>query len=282
MKKIKKVLNSNVVLAEDQQKNEFILLGKGIGYGRKMGTAIEEHQADQIFIPVENIKVKEFLGLLDTISPVFVELTQKIVTYAEKELSVTLNASVYFMLMDHLSFAVERHKKNINITNRVYWEIKTYYPKEYKVGVFALQLMNQTLQTDLPVEEAANIAFHLINAQGEHSDSSDGMKFAKMIGSIVNLAKYTFNIEMDDDNVHYSRFITHINFFVERFYSGQMLNDESHVLFEHIACLHPEAMSGAFKIREYIEQVYGKAVPNEELAYLAVHLHRLINYNQLG
>lgn len=282
MIKIKKVLNSSVVLAEDQQNKEFILIGKGIGYGQKTGNIIEEHQADQIFIPVENIKIKEFLGLLDAIAPEFVELTKQIVTHAEEQLSNKLNTSIYFFLMDHLSFAVERYKKNINIINRVYWEIKNYYPKEYKVGVYALQLMNQTLKIDMPIEEAANIAFHLINAQGENQESADGMKFAKMIGSIVNLAKYTFNIDMDEDNIHYNRFITHIKFFVERFYSGQMLNDENSSLFEYIANLHPEAMYGAIKIREYIEQVYGKSVPNEELAYLAVHLHRLTNYNQLG
>jgi len=40
-------------------------------------------------------------------------------------------------------------------------------------------------------------------------------------------------------------------------------------------------MSGAFKIKEYIEQVNGKTILNEELAYLAVHIHRLSNYNQL-
>ncbi|WKK93441.1 CAT RNA binding domain-containing protein [Clostridioides difficile] len=32
---IKKVLNSSVVLVHDTKDNEFILLGKGIGYGKK-------------------------------------------------------------------------------------------------------------------------------------------------------------------------------------------------------------------------------------------------------
>lgn len=35
MRKIQKVLNSSVVLVEDEGKNEFILIGKGIGYGKK-------------------------------------------------------------------------------------------------------------------------------------------------------------------------------------------------------------------------------------------------------
>jgi beta-glucoside operon transcriptional antiterminator len=282
LRKIKKVLNSSVVLVEDEQKKEFILIGKGIGYGQKTGNIIEEHQVDQMFIPIENIKAKEFLGLLDAIPPVFAELTQQIVTYAEEKLNTKLNTSIYFMLMDHLNFAVERYNKNINITNRVYWEIKNYYSEEFKIGEFALNLMNEKLKINLPIEEAANIAFHLINAQGQQAESSkDGMRYAKMIGSIVNLVRYTFNINTDNENIHYTRFITHVKFFVERFYSDKMLDEKDNLLFEHLANLYPEAMSGAFKIKDYIEQVNGKTIPKEELAYLAVHIHRLINYNQL-
>lgn len=282
MIKIKKVLNSSVVLAEDEHKKEFILFGKGIGYGQKAGNLIEEHQADQKFIPIENAKAKEFLGLLDAIPPVFVELTQKIVNYAEEKLNTKLNMSIYFTLMDHLNFAVERYKKNMNITNRVYWEIKSYYKEEFLIGEFAVKLMNEQFKIELPKKEAANIAFHLINAQGEQKESKDGMRHAKMIGSIVNLLRYTLGINIGEENIHYTRFITHVKFFVERFYDDKMLNDESDLLFEQMANLYPQAMDGAFKVREYIKQVNGKTIPNEELAYLAVHIHRLITYNQLG
>ncbi|MCI2256482.1 PRD domain-containing protein [Domibacillus sp. PGB-M46] len=282
MIKIKKVLNSSVVLAEDEQRKEFILFGKGIGYGQKAGNIIEERQADQMFIPIENAKVKEFLGLLDSIPPVFVEITQKIVSYAEEKLNTKLNTGIYFTLMDHLNFAVERYKKNMNITNRVYWEIKNYYREEFEIGKLAVKLMNERFEIELPKEEAANIAFHLINARGEQKESRDGMRYAKMIGSIVNLVRYTLGINIDEDNIHYTRFITHVKFFVERFYADKMLDNENDLLFEQMANLYPQAMDGAFKIREYIKQVNGKTIPNDELAYLAVHIHRLITYNQLG
>lgn len=281
MIKVKKVLNSSIVLVENDQQKEYILLGKGIGYGKKAGNIVEESKADQIFIPVENVKVKEFLGLLDSMPPVFIELTTQIVDYAEKKLNTKLNSGIYFTLMDHIHFAVERFMKNINITNRVYWEIKNFYAKEYEIGEFALQLMNERLNIVLPIEEAANIAFHLVNAQGEKQESKDAMKTAKMIGSIVNLVRYTLNISSDEKNIHYTRFITHIKFFVERIYADSMLEEEDSELFKQIASLYPQAMDGAFKIKEYIKQVYEKTIPNEELAYLAVHIHRLISYNQL-
>ncbi|EHS55973.1 PRD domain-containing protein [Paenibacillus sp. Aloe-11] len=282
MIKIKKVLNSSVVLVEDEQNKEYILFGKGIGYGQKAGNTVEEHQADQIFVPVENVKVKEYLDVLDTIPPVYVELTGQIVAYAEKKLQTKLNTGIYFTLMDHLHFAVERLSKKIAITNKVFWEIKNYYAEEFEIGLFSLELIKEKLHIEMPKEEAANIAFHLINAQSGEKESKDGMKMAKMIGSIVNLVRYSMNIDMDTENVHYTRFVTHVKFFVERFYTDKMLEATDNILFEQIASLYPQAMDGAFKIKEYINQVYGKTIPNEEITYLAVHIHRLISYNQLA
>ncbi|MCY8102550.1 PRD domain-containing protein [Bacillus haynesii] len=281
MFKIKKVLNSSVVLAVDQNQQEMVLFGRGIGYGRKPGNRIEEKQADQVFMPVDNMKAKEFLQLLDSIPQEFIELTQKIVHYAEEKLKTKLNSGVYFTLIDHLNFAVERYKKNINITNRVYWEIKNYYTEEFEAGNYALQLINETLGIQLPKEEAANIAFHLINALGEETESKNGMKYAKMIGSIVNLVRYTLNMKLDQENIHYSRFITHVKFFVERFYADKLLANQENELFEQIANLYPQAMDVAFKIKDYIKQVHGNVIPNDELTYLAVHIHRLISYQQL-
>ncbi|UJW58055.1 PRD domain-containing protein [Bacillus sp. A116_S68] len=282
MIKIKKVLNTSVILVENDEKKEYILFGKGIGFGQKIGNVIEEDQADQLFMPVENTKVKELISLLDSIPPVYIDLTQEIVSYAEETLGEKLNSGIFFTLMDHLSFAVERYKKNINLTNRVYWEIKNYYTEEFKVGEFALNRVNETMDIELPKEEAANIAFHIINAHGKERESKDSMRQAKMIGSVVNLVRYTLNINMDTDNIHYTRFITHVKFFVERFFSDKMLEDEDNMLFEQIASLYPEAMNVAFKIKEYIKQVYGNDIHNDELTYLVVHIHRLISYNQIS
>ena len=142
--------------------------------------------------------------------------------------------------------------------------------------------MNETFDINLSKEEAANIAFHIINAHGQEHHSRDGMQQAKMIGSIVNLVRYTLNINMNTESIHYTRFITHVKFFVERYFADKMLDDKDDMLFEQIANLYPEAMNGAFKIKEYINQVYKKNISNDELTYLAVYIYRLLSYDQLS
>lgn len=281
MVQIKKVLNSSVVLVEKDGK-EMIVFGKGIGYGKKAGMLIEDRQVDQVFMPVKSIQAQQTLDLLDSIPSIFFEITQEIVQYAEHYLDSFLNTGIYFTLMDHLNFAVERAEKGINITNRVYWEIKNYYPKEFYVGEYARELLEKELEMALPEEEAANIAFHLINAQSSDRQGVDGMKSAKLIGSIVNLVRYSLNSPISTESIHYTRFITHVKFFVERFFSGELLDDGDDALFEQIAVLYPQAMNGAFKIRDYIEQLHGKKISNDEVTYLAVHINRLLNHNDIG
>lgn len=273
---ISKTLNSSVVLVE-QNGQSMILLGKGIGYGKKAGMQIKHDEISQIFMPVDSLYVKQMLDSIDSIPEVYFELAQEIVSYAEKVLGQKLNNHVYFALTDHLNFAIERFQKGMTISNRVFWEIKTFYNAEFRIGEYALSLLNDKLESELPEEEAANIAFHIINAQSENVDDTDGAKYAHLVGKIVNIVRYTVGSQMATDDIHYTRFITHVKFFVERFFTGKMLQEDEDPLFEHFQIRYPRAMAGAMKIRTFIEEKYQKTIPNEEVTYLAVHIYRLLS-----
>ena len=274
---IKKVLNSSVVLVEENGK-EMIALGKGIGFGQKAGDEISGDKVDKIFLPFEEKKSSQLLELVEEIHIEFFEITRTIVFEAEKGLDKKLNPGVYLTLTDHLHFAVERAQKGVNIANRLYWEIKIYYPKEFQIGKYALTLLNEQYGIDLPKEEASNIAFHLINAQSEDPDSGAGFKYAKMIGGIVNLVRYSLQKDIDTNSIHYARFITHVRFFVERYYSDALLDDGEEEFYNQMWILYPSAMESAAKIKDYIEKVYHKTIPNDEVVYLGVHINRLMKH----
>lgn len=274
MIRIKKVLNSSVVLVENHGQ-EMVAFGKGIGYGKKNGELIQQTDVDQMFLPVDNPQARQILSLVDSIPSKYFEVAETIINYAQKYLGKYLNPSIYYALTDHLNFAVERVEKGIVINNRVLWEIKSYYPNEFHVGLYACQLMEETFGIQLPEEEAANIAFHLINGQQE-IDEANGMKYAKMIGNIVNLVRYSLNVKVNTESIHYKRFITHVKFFVERFFAGSLLEENDDSLYEQLSLLYPQAMSGALRIKEYIQQVYKQEISNDEVTYLAVHINRLL------
>ena len=65
---IQKVLNSSVVLVQDDSGEESILLGKGIGYGRKAGEPIERQPSDRVFLPLSNPDAQPMLELFSSIA----------------------------------------------------------------------------------------------------------------------------------------------------------------------------------------------------------------------
>ena len=272
---IKKVLNSSVVLVHDANDNEFILLGKGIGYGKKTGEYICGSNDNQMFVPVENIKSKQFLELMDDIPVDILKLTQEIIVEAEKLLNSSFNKNLYLILADHFNFAIERMRKGIKITNRVFWEIKNYYPNEFKVGMVAIYMVEERLCIQLPEEEAANIAFHFANAMASDGNSYDTIKYAKVIGEIINIFVFSLNRTLDKKSMHYMRFITHIKFFVERFFSDSMLSSGDDLLFNQMKRSNPKEMLIALKVRDFLEKKYGKKLTNEETAFLVIHIARV-------
>lgn len=270
---IQKVLNSSVVLVADEMGREYILLGKGIGYGRKSGESIARQPSDRMFIPVTNPDAQPMLELFSTLPPVYLELTQEIVADAEAELGEKLSSHIYLSLTDHLNFAVERQKKNIVVTNRVLWGIKNFYSREFAVGLRGLTRAKEMLNVELPEEEAANIAFHIVNARLE--SGHDAMQATKLISNVSNIVMYSIHSAPSTDSINYSRFISHLQYFSERFFSGKLLKSEDDFLYHQMETAYPDAMTCAEKIRTFILKTYNVFLPNDEIAYLALHIARL-------
>lgn len=273
---IKKVLNSSVVLVTTSDGQEQIVLQKGVGYGRKSGESIELQDDGQLFVPMIPSDRQSMIQLLGEIPAAYPELTREIVLYAQKQLRTELNPHIYLTLTDHLHFAVQREAQGIVVTNRVFWEMKTFYKKEYAIGQYALELIKAKIGTMLPDEEAANIAFHIINAQNEEAQS-DAMRDAKLIGQIVQLVTYSMKYRPDKESIHYSRFIAHLQYFVQRFFSGKMLDSQDDFLYHQMEAGYPHAVVCAEKVRTLLLKENNICISNEEVAYLAIHVQRLIS-----
>ena len=277
--KIRKVLNSSVVLVADDGGEEFILLGKGIGYGRKGGEPIVRQPSDRVFIPLSNPDAQHMIELFSSIPAEYLDITQEIVREAEGKLKTTLSPHIYLMLTDHLHFAVERHQQGIIVTNRVAWQIKNFYRQEYEIGLRAVEMMKERLSVELPQDEAANVAFHIVNATKDSAANYDAMKAARLIGALVSIVTYTTHCQLDTESIHYSRFISHLQFFAERYYSEQPLNSGDNFLYHQMQAAYPEAVTCAERMRTYLLNNDKKRITDEEVAYLALHVARLTNQN---
>lgn len=272
---VKKVLNSSVILVNDEKNNEFILLGKGIGYNKKVGYIVEENvDTLQQFLPIDNEKRRNIFYLLNSIPVEIFDVTTKIFKYAQKNLNIEINDSLYYLLVDHLNFAIERLKKGYNITNRLEWEIKSFYSMEYKIAKECLNIINEDLYIKLPDEEIVNIAYHFINCQKENI--VDKVKEVKLIGHIVNLVRFSISKNIDTEDIHYLRFITHIKFFVKRFFENKMLKGNSFKFSEINQKEYQNEYLIANRIKEYLYNEFKVLISDEEISFFVIHINRLL------
>jgi len=272
MQTIKKVLNSSVVLVEDERGIERVLLGKGIGFGQKAGTSIEASTADQVFVALDDADHRNLVELLAQIPGEFVELTRAIVVDAQGE-GLELDAHIYLALTDHLHFAVERQRRGLLGINRLAWEMRTIYPTHYAVGERAVTLANERLGIELPQDEAANIAFHLANAEVGKA-GVDALLVVQLVRAITTIISHTSDVRVDRRDLNSSRFVTHLQFFAERFFGGRLLTSPDDFLFTSLSERYPRAIASAERVRSFVQKEHNSTLPNEEVAFLALHIAR--------
>ena len=87
---------------------------------------------------------------------------------------------------------------------------------------------------------------------------------------------FSFNHNVDRQSSNYMRFVTHIKFFVERYFTNSMLSCKDDLLYNQIKNAHQQEMAIAEKIKFFLEQKYEKTITNEELTFLVVHIARII------
>ena len=253
---IQKVINNNVISAYDENQQEVVIMGKGIGFKAHTGDAIDESRVEKVF-RIENEKLsRQFQEILENIPLEHMQLTSDIITYAKKNLNVQLNQSIYITLTDHINFAIQRQVQGIQLKNALLWEIKKFYHQEYLMGKYAINLLNEKLGTKFSEDEAGFIALHFVNAEYD-TTINDTFAMTNMIQGILELVKQEMGIEFDEESLHYERFVTHLKFLAQRLYRHELLKDEEIEFAKLMENKYPGEYECSKHIAEYIEKEYG-------------------------
>lgn len=270
---IKKIFNNNAILAKNPNEQEFVVMGCGIAFKKKLGDKVDESLIEKTFILKHKDASEKFKLLLDDIPTEHVALCYDIIEYAKNILGVELSDYIYVTLTDHISYAIKMFDENIKNSNVLIWEIKKFYPKEFSIGLKALDFIDSELNKRLPDDEAGNIALHLINAQVNNSTSKvkDIANQTKMVQDILNIVKYTYNIPLDESSLNYERFVTHLRFFFQRLNAKQITESEDDFLLKQVKAKYKKAYECMLKIQKYLEM----ELSEEEQLYLTIHIQRV-------
>ncbi|NFN19642.1 PRD domain-containing protein [Clostridium botulinum] len=273
---IVKVMNNSLILARDENDKEIVVMGKGLGFKRKAGEELDTEKIEKIFVLKNETDTREYVKLIEETPSEYIEITNDIIGYANEKLGGKLNDQIFITLVDHISYALTRYKKNITIQNRLLWELKKFYPKEFEIGKYAVEYINNKLNVKLPEEEAGNIAFHVVNAQTDEAEMQNTMLTIRMLKDIFNIIQYNFGITIDKDSLNYSRFLTHLQFFIQRLLDDRMIESKENFIFEQMIKEYPKEVKCARLIGDYVKKVLNKEISNEELLYLTIHIVRIV------
>ena len=271
---IEKVINNNIISAYEKSGAEVIVMGRGIGFKKKQGEVFPADQISKIFRIKSRTLTEQFKELLANMPLERVRISDEIISHAKDHLKLKLNQSIYVTLTDHINFAIERVSQGIEPQNALLWEIKRFYPQEFQLGIYALELIHDRLGILLPEDEAGFIALHFVNAE-YGTDIRDAVKFPDQMQAIVDIVERDLGILLDESSLHYERFMTHIKFLIQRIYRKELLFSEDRELSLLMQRKYPREYQCSVKVAEYIMQATGSRLSEEEIMYLSVHIRRV-------
>ncbi|MDO5417059.1 MAG: PRD domain-containing protein [Lachnospiraceae bacterium] len=272
--KVQKVINNNIVSSMDSTGREVIVMGRGIGFKMKEGAEIPQEKIEKIFRLDSEDKLDRFKDLLATLPLEHIQISTEIINYAKKVLNKPLNQNIYITLTDHINFAIERFHQNLMFRTPFLREVRSFYREEYLIGEYAVALIEKKLGIRLPVDEAASIGLHVVNAE-YNTAMRDTLNITQLIQQVVGIVTDYFQISLDERTLNYERFITHLKFLGQRIYMNELLNSDSPGFSEVIAKMYPAEYICSQKIQYLIKENYGHQVTDDEVAYLAVHIKRM-------
>lgn len=270
MQVIKKI-NNNVVICLDNNNHELIAFGRGIGFPPTPYELNDISKIDRTYYGVNS----SYLGLINEIPENIFEVSAKIVDMAVNYIDCELSSNLVFTLADHINFAIERNRANMNFKNPFLYDIQYFYEKEMDIGNLALKMIRRYLKVNLPEEEAGNIALHFINAEALNEKDKEFNFSDTIIEEVTHLIEKELDIRIKREDFNYSRFVSHLQYLIKRKDTAGNASSDNIKLCMEMKQEFPQIYRCVLKIRDYMAKKLEWELNEEEQLYLILHVNRL-------
>lgn len=272
--RIEKVINNNIIQARDNNGVELVVMGRGIGFGKVSGSEINSAAIEKIF-RLDNMDDKEqFKKLLASLPLEHIRLANDVISFAKESLKINLNQNVYLTLTDHISFVIDRYQAGMNFGNILAEEVRLFYPVEYSVGRYALELIEERTGSRLVEDEAASIALHIINGE-TNLVMGKSFQMIKMMREMMEIIEQHITIS-EGRNYPKDRLICDLKQLANRLVSEEpMSGHKDEALYSFVEENYREEYQIINGINEYIETTYQCSMTEEEKIYLTLNIKRM-------
>ena len=117
---------------------------------------------------------------------------------------------------------------------------------------------------------------HIVNASLDQNIANI-YEITKITKNIVDIVRYHFNLSINEDELNYSRFMTHLKFFSQRLINQQSLNEVTdETLLDVLRQKYAKSDVCVDKIADFLFKHYNHKISNDERVYLILHIARLL------
>lgn len=270
-----KTLNNNVLIAQHQSFGEVVLIGKGIGFGKKAGDIIQENGFEKMFVLTNQKEQEQYKKLLTNIDEHMLNVIQDSIQYISERVEKPLNEHIHIALTDHITFALKRLQQGMDLKNPFLIETKSLYPLEFELATDVVDKLNKSLNVHFPEGEIGFIALH-IHSSISNKPLSEVNQYSQLISKLTELIEESLNIKIDRESVNYLRLIRHLRYTIERVNTGESVAEPEKLSFL-LKNEYPICYNTAWKMIKVMQQTLKKSVYEAEAVYLTMHLYRLTN-----
>ena len=247
-----KVLNNNGIIAINMEENqEYVLLGKGVGFGKKVSQRFEAPADCTIYRLAQETERGSAKELAKSIAPEFLEIADEILREAEKTFGDTIDRRILFPLADHISFAVGRIRNHEQISNPLTDDIKVLFYSEFKVAEVLKKILKERMDIEIDEHEVGYVALHIHSALGDEKVSV-AMQTARTVRECIAMIEMATGRKIDVISLSYNRMMNHIKYMVARVSTGETLKLDMN---EYIEEKYPES----YRIAEDVCESLGKS-----------------------
>lgn len=273
MFRVVKALNHNSVIAVDMETyKEYILLGKGIGFGKRVNERMEAGEDTKVYLLQKETDRGSTKEIINNIEPQSLEIASAIIMEAEKRFK-SVDENILCPLADHITFAVKRIRNNESISNPLTQDIKALFPDEYQVACKGRDVIKEIEGIDINEDEISYIALHIHSSLSDEK-ISQAMETAMLVRECITTIEDNIGKTIDIESLSYNRLMSHIKYMVARSLKGEAIKLDMN---DYIK----ERFQKSFEIAEGICQKLSRGIRKKiaevEIGYLAMHIERVFS-----
>ena len=271
MYKVKKVLNHNSVIAvETDELIEYLIMGKGVGFGMKPTQELIVAPDCKVFSLAESSERGNIKDIVKHVDPVFLEIAEAVLLHAEESFAV-VDHNIVFPMADHLEFASKRIQNHDQISNPLLNDIKILFYQEYKAAEIVRDLLKENLDLDISDDEIGYVAMHIHSATSQDK-LSQTLETAHAVRNCITKIEEITGKTISIDSLSYNRMMNHIRYMVARIQKHEPLKISMN---DYVSNAFPESFGIAATICHELSKSLGAPTDDMEIGYLAMHIERV-------